>query len=239
VRLANAEAVDTELLPLDAVQEAMREARIGVMILDACRNNPLGVKLAQAMGDKGRLIGRGLALQPADSRLLIGYATQPGNVALDGKPGDRNSPYTTALKRHLPAKGKELTAILLETRKEVVASTGGTQVPWDHTSLTIRLFFPRRLGPFDGVWHAKTENNRACAYHGGEFYFVIEGGVVLSRPPGTVKPDGSISYVWQSRANQKHDVYYTGKLAGGKGSGRFHMRNSNCAGTVGLQRVSG
>jgi hypothetical protein len=65
---------------------------------------------------------------------MIAYATQPGNVALDGQ--GRNSPFTAALMNHLGAPGDEISQTMRKVRTEVLASTNGEQVPWENSSLT-------------------------------------------------------------------------------------------------------
>src|SRR5262249_51931616 len=55
--------------------------------LDACRNNPMGSTAPE--------IANGLAQIEVGENSFIAFATQPGNVAVDGS-GD-NSPFTTAL----------------------------------------------------------------------------------------------------------------------------------------------
>src|SRR6266581_5465715 len=79
--------------------EASR-ARLKMMILDACRNNPF-----VSQGTKDVLPG--LAQMQAPAGTVIGFATQPGNVASDGPRGG-NSPYTKALAAIMPLPGREL-----------------------------------------------------------------------------------------------------------------------------------
>ncbi len=64
---------------------------------------------------------------------MIGYATQPDNVALDGS--GRNSPFTTAMLKHLPTPGLDISVLMRRVRADVVQATGQKQVPWDHSSL--------------------------------------------------------------------------------------------------------
>jgi len=66
-----------------------------VLVLDACRDNPLADQLKQSIGStRGVSIGRGLARMESLDGTIISYATQAGRTADDGK--GRNSPYTTA-----------------------------------------------------------------------------------------------------------------------------------------------
>lgn len=47
---------------------------------------------------------------------FIAYSTQPGNVALDGS--GRNSPFTAALAKGVKAPGRNLTAVMIDVRRE-------------------------------------------------------------------------------------------------------------------------
>ncbi|MFN3869386.1 MAG: caspase family protein, partial [Hyphomicrobiaceae bacterium] len=103
------------------------------------RDNPLARNLARSMGTRSAAIGRGLAAASTGLGTFIAYATQPGNVALDGD--GKNSPFTEALARHMRVRNRNLAATMIEVRKDVVAATGGRQVPWDHSALTGEFYF--------------------------------------------------------------------------------------------------
>jgi uncharacterized caspase-like protein len=141
-RLERERDLEFEAIKLDFVLRQMeldREGKTSIVILDACRDNPLARNLARSMGTRSTAIGRGLATTPAGLGTFIAYSTQPGNVALDGS--GRNSPFAAALLKHLPVPGRNLPALLIEVRKEVVAVTNGQQVPWDHSALTADFTF--------------------------------------------------------------------------------------------------
>lgn len=131
-RLAHARDVDFELISLPLVTRAMQAARARVLILDACRDNPMA---AQVRGLSGtRSIGRGLArVEAVDLGTLIAFSTSPGAVALDG--AGRNSPFTAALVQHMATPGLEIRQLMTRVRRSVVEATGGQQVPWDNSSL--------------------------------------------------------------------------------------------------------
>jgi hypothetical protein len=80
-----------------------------------------------------------LAIVESGEGTLIGYSTQPGNVALDGK--GRNSPYAAALLKHIATPGDDLSTILIKVRNDVIQATGRRQVPWEHSALTARFYF--------------------------------------------------------------------------------------------------
>jgi uncharacterized caspase-like protein len=134
--------LDFEAVSLDFVLKQMeleREGKTNIVFLDACRDNPLARNLARSMGTRSASIGKGLAQVQTGVGTFIAYSTQPGNVALDGE--GANSPFTAALTKAIKEPGRNLTAVMIEVRKEVLASTNGRQVPWDHSALTGDFYF--------------------------------------------------------------------------------------------------
>ena len=106
-------------------------ARINIVVLDACRNNPFPAA--------GRSAGGGLGRMDAPAGTLIAYATAPGKVAMDGD--GANSPFTGALAPAMRRPGLTIEEMFKEVRKDVQQSTRGLQVPWEATSLTGRFAF--------------------------------------------------------------------------------------------------
>ena len=134
--------LEFEAVRLDFVLRQMeidREGKTSIVFLDACRDNPLSRNLARSMGTRSTAVGKGLAAATTGLGTFIAYSTQPGNVALDGD--GRNSPFSSALVKHMGTKGRNLPATMIEVRKDVVAATGGRQVPWDHSALTGDFYF--------------------------------------------------------------------------------------------------
>src|SRR5262249_21177280 len=112
-----------QLVNADLVLRQMEGAgtRLNLLILDACRNNPLA-------GRGVRATGGGLAQMQAPEGTLISYATQPGNVAQDGSGG--HSPCTRALASALRTPGLDVFGVFNETGLAVKKRTGGVQQPW-------------------------------------------------------------------------------------------------------------
>jgi len=95
-------------------------ARLKIMILDACRNNPFrGIS---------RKVGGGLAGMDAPDGTLIAYATKPDGVAADGD--GRDSPYTEALVEAFHKPGLGLFDVFNEAALIVKRKTSDTQQPW-------------------------------------------------------------------------------------------------------------
>nr|WP_244670626.1 caspase family protein [Rhodoplanes elegans] len=126
-------------LALDAVDVSLvlaqmeADKRVNLVFLDACRDNPLSRSLARSLGTRSASVGTGLASIQSALGTMIAYATQPDNVALDGE--GRNSPFTTALLKHIGTPGVDIGTIMRRVRAEVVTATREKQVPWDHSSL--------------------------------------------------------------------------------------------------------
>jgi hypothetical protein len=136
-------------LPFEAVDLALvlslmeRESRTTLVFLDACRDNPLAQNLARSMGAaRSTAVGRGLAIAESGIGTLLVYATQPGNVALDGEGG--HSPFTAALLDFIATPEIEIRQMLSRVRNAVLTATDGRQVPWDHSSLIRDFFFAPR-----------------------------------------------------------------------------------------------
>ena len=147
-QLQNERDLDFEAVALDFVLKQMeleRETKTNIVFLDACRDNPLGRNLARSMGTRSTSVGRGLAQVQTGVGTFIAYSTQPGNVALDG--AGRNSPFTAALAKGVKAPGRNLTAVMIDVRREVLSVTNGKQVPWDHSALTGDFYFHLASAP--------------------------------------------------------------------------------------------
>jgi carboxyl-terminal processing protease len=118
--------VDFQMVDVNLVLRQMDGAgtRLNLVVLDACRNNPFG-------GRGLRSADGGLAQMRAPEGTLISFATQPGNVALDG---EGNSPYTKALAATIRRPGLDIFQTFNEVGLAVKRSTGGSQQPWVSSS---------------------------------------------------------------------------------------------------------
>ena len=115
--------VDFQMLDVNLVLRQMEygRARLNLVILDACRNNPFG-------GRGLRSVSTGLAQMQAPEGTLISFATQPGNVAQDGTDGD--SPFSKALAQTLRTPGLDIFRVFNEVGLVVARETSGEQQPW-------------------------------------------------------------------------------------------------------------
>ena len=142
LRLETRQDLRRRAIELGAVLEVMR-SEANLVILDACRNNPLAGQLARSLGSSRAVAAsRGLAPVKSARGTLIAYATEPGAVAADGA-GD-HSPYTQALLAHLETPGLSVNDLFTRVTASVLSSTSGRQKPWTHASLSkvVRLVAP-------------------------------------------------------------------------------------------------
>ena len=131
--LASEQDVEFETVSLDLVMRAVgRASGLGLVILDACRENPFVASMRRSTGT--RSIGRGLARVEPAGQTLVAYAAKEGQVAADG--GDRNSPYTAALLAHVETPGLEIMQLFREVRDTVLESTADQQEPFLYGSLS-------------------------------------------------------------------------------------------------------
>ena len=145
-RLERDTDVSYEALALDRVLQATSGAALRVVILDACRNNPL----ARSMQRTGaaRSVSRGSFGELDEALLgeetLVAYAAAAGTTAADGD--GRNSPYTTALLSYLE-QPLELSALFRRVRAQVLEATDGEQRPHEYGSLLGEHYLGGASGP--------------------------------------------------------------------------------------------
>lgn len=110
--------------------------RVNIVILDACRDNPVSRQWRSSNSGLGRM--------DAPSGTLLVYSTSPGKVASDGRKGQRNSPFTKSLLRSMQTPNVPIEQVLKDVRRQVLAETKGEQVPWENSSLIGDFVFKRQ-----------------------------------------------------------------------------------------------
>jgi uncharacterized caspase-like protein len=128
VKLGKAINVD---LTLD---QTMNAAKVKLVFLDACRDNPFAAKIKAAAGTRSGSVQSGLAEMRSGEGTLIAFATGPGQTALDGEAGT-SSPFSRALTANITQPGVEIQQAMTQVRAEVNEETNKAQLPWGHTNL--------------------------------------------------------------------------------------------------------
>jgi hypothetical protein len=124
--------VRAESVDVDAVLDQLVTARLSIIILDACRNNPFESRFRRAGG-------AGLAQVDAPTGSILAYSTAPGKTASDG--ADGNGLYTSALLKAVEVPGLKIEDVFKQVRIEVIKASAGQQIPWESSSLTNEFVF--------------------------------------------------------------------------------------------------
>ena len=127
--------VATRAVALDEVMTAMdaAAARASIIVIDACRDNPLPA-------GSGRNLARGLSvvgMKPKNS--IVIYAAEAGSKALDGL-------FTPILAVALQQKGRTIDQVMKSVRSEVYAKSSGQQTPGEYNQLFEELFLGEPAG---------------------------------------------------------------------------------------------
>jgi len=110
--------------------------QLNIVILDACRDNPL---LKPAFVARGAVSTLGLAPMRPASGTLVAFATEAGRVASDGAAG--RSLYTKYLVQYMRTPGLTLEQVFKRVREAVNRETNGKQVPVEYNTLTGTDFY--------------------------------------------------------------------------------------------------
>jgi len=140
--------IEEETLSLDTLISRLQSRdRQTLLLLDACRNNPLPQSSREAVSSDG------LAQIETGSGTFVAFATQPGNITNDG--AGANSPFSTALAEHMPTEGISISDMMIRVRNTVEETTLERQTPWDQSSLRSQFYF----NPLDEDSDALTEED--------------------------------------------------------------------------------
>lgn len=144
----------------DIVSDVRRAKSLRIMILDACRDNPLAEKLEAGpqVAQTGATRSAGLAklsrtmakTAPAESSDpinrggdIIVYAAEAGHTAADGT--GRNSPFSAAFLKFVETEGQEVVSLMRRVTTSVQDETKGAQRP--ELSLAVPFEFYFKPGP--------------------------------------------------------------------------------------------
>ncbi len=122
-----------EAIPLDRALQVIEPARqLRLVILDACRDNPIARSIKRTFAT--RSLGRGLAgVEPGRPNTLVAFAAKGGSTADDGD--GEHSPFTASLLQHLTTPGQDIRRSLGIVRDKVMKTTADRQEPFVYGSL--------------------------------------------------------------------------------------------------------
>jgi uncharacterized caspase-like protein len=163
-------ALDFETISADFVLRQMsNDVKVRMVFLDACRDNPLARTLARSMSpSRSAGVGAGLAelkLQDQGGEgSVIAFATSPGDVALDGE--GSNSPFTSALLRHIDAPDTPIQTVMTRVTGDVFKETGQKQRPWVNASLIGEVYLNRSAAPANASTETTASQDAAAVASG-------------------------------------------------------------------------
>ena len=212
--------VEDETVSLDRVLKALDPVkRLKLVILDACRDNPFAKTMKRSVAS--RSIGRGLAkIEPAMSDTLIAFAAKAGAVASDGD--GQNSPFATALVKHIAEPGLDLRLAFGRVRDEVLKSTSNRQEPFVYGSLggqTMALV-PQSAKPADPEAEARIDYELAAQVGTKEAW----DSFLASHPTGLY---ANLARAEQQTVGSATNPHQGGRCAaGGRGASRTEGRGT-------------
>ena len=133
-----------ETVTVDDLLVSTSGASLRMVLLDACRNNPLARSMQRTAATRTVSSGSFADLNEdlLGDETLVAYAAAAGTTAADGR--GRNSPYTAALLSHLETP-LEIGLLFRRVRAQVLAATNGAQRPHEYHSLVGEHYLTRTL----------------------------------------------------------------------------------------------
>ncbi|MBL8557789.1 MAG: caspase family protein [Hyphomonadaceae bacterium] len=125
-RLVDERDLEFEAISLDAMLRTLSGAPgLRMVVLDACRNNPLTRSMRRSVGAT-RSLSSGLAAIEVTGTLVV-YSARAGKTALDG--AGVNSPFASAFARRVVEPGRDAQLVMRGVSADVRALTDGAQEP--------------------------------------------------------------------------------------------------------------
>jgi len=133
-KLARDYDVEDEAVALDRIVWALQSVkRLRLILLDACRDNPFAAKLQRSVGVRAAAKSGLAKIDDVSADTMVAYAAKAGSVSYDGD--GANSPFATALLKHIAEPGVDIRIALGRVRDEVLKQTAGRQEPFIYGSL--------------------------------------------------------------------------------------------------------
>ena len=151
-----------QMVMVDDVRAAVERADgVKIVVLDACRNNPVVDDLRRKMVGVSRNIAttRGLARPDKALGMIVAYSTAADEVAADGT--GRNSPFTSALLRRLREPGLEIGSMFRLIAADVNEKTNGRQRPETYISLIGEYYLNEKDKP---AWEQIKDSTDPAAF---------------------------------------------------------------------------
>ena len=147
-KFLNAAYLNKVAVALDEVVATMKsKAKVSVVILDACRDDPFNERGSHNDTPKRQPLTPNVGNISTDGNaLLILFSTQPGKLASDGE--GELSPFTEALHEHIKSPGKPFAELVHDVGvrvEEITSKLGTPQYPDVRFTGSLKL----AIAPFD------------------------------------------------------------------------------------------
>jgi hypothetical protein len=145
-KLERARDLEYEALPLSLMLDEVSQAsKIGIILLDSCRNNPFIDRVARSMSTASRAVATTPGMARVDNvprNTIVVMAAKADQVAEDGQ---GHSPFAAAILAHFQTPGLELGLFFRSVRDTVLKATQNRQEPYVFSSLGAEpfYFYPR------------------------------------------------------------------------------------------------
>lgn len=140
--LSSPREISSQAISLDRMLQVTDSARkLRLIILDACRENPIALNSTPTAGEM-RKVEEAIAAHTLSGATLVAYAAKHGQRAEDG--AGENSPFAHALIKTIEISGLEIGHVFRKVRDDVLQATHRRQEPFLYGSLPAEPFFFRR-----------------------------------------------------------------------------------------------
>ena len=152
--------VGFETVTVDDLLVSTTGASLRLVILDACRNNPLARSMQRTAAFRSVSGGSFADLAELGDETLVAHAASAGTTVDDGRA--RNSPFTAAVLSHLETP-LEIGLLFRRVRAAVLAATNGAQRAHEYHSLVGDHYLTRPLAAGTSVTASAAPANPAPA----------------------------------------------------------------------------
>jgi len=164
--------VANEAIGLQSLTRAVSNTtKLGLVILDACRNNPFLPRMQTT--NVQRAVERGFSRVEPSGNVLVAYSARDGTTANDGS--GRNSPFTHSLLANIETPGLEIDLLFRNVRDDVLNATNGVQQPFVYGSLSRNLVY--FTSPLDRPVQGSSQNAEPTPNNGPATSILIPEGL--------------------------------------------------------------
>jgi hypothetical protein len=194
------QTINVNSLISDLRSDSASNARVNIILLDACRDTPAEAR------SKGVNRSGFRSISPPNGT-AIGFATAPGTRTADLELNRRNSAYTGALLKYISRTNTSLDELFTFVRNEVLTQTSNKQEPWSTFSTNAKYVF-NPVWQLQGTWKADS----------GAIYKIRRKGrevkILWGVPPSSITPG----------AYKEDDLSFEGKIVDGDITGKRYYK---------------